>query len=124
MPKSMVPYNEFRGIMNAMLSAPRKDDETQRAHFARLKEDFNITRSRTVLQLVEKAIGKDTDPEKSYENYKKLSRERTEKRQDKEKQLSIFSEQQFDSEVTKPAPQKEVIEICGLVIEISIKGRV
>lgn len=88
---------EFEGIVDMMKEVPKRDKETQRDYFERLKTKHKVNRSRYTLQIVEKSI--DEEPEdmrKAYEKYRTLMKGKKGKKEENEETGQLEMEMPVD----------------------------
>ena len=121
MAKQMISFDEFSEIYNLMNAVPIKSGEAHNAYYKRLNA-CGTKRSRTTLQNIEQSK-KDTDTvEQAYVRYKEITREIN----DKKKTNSVKKEPEQQAmvlPVVVPVEEEKTFEICGFVIEISIKTK-
>ena len=125
MSSRMTPKEEIIKIVNLMRAVRIRKDETHNAYYRRL-DACGAEKSRATLQLVEKAMRETENDDEIYEKYCSMSRVRDHKR--KKKNPDQLSFEDIEKQTAKHDPhevisEKETFEVCGLVIEISIKTK-
>ena len=99
MAKPMISFEEFCVMCNVMNNVSKPEDEPYNKYYVRIKNDFGIERSRSVLQLITRAlIVFPDDKEAAYNEYKRLTKERNKKSENNKKKLKQSEQQEFDLE--------------------------
>ena len=102
---------EFIGIVTVMADVPRKEKETQRDYFERIRR-YGVSRSRFTMQIIEAALKDEKDPEKAYEVYRDKMKETT-KRKEPEAEEQIPGQMQM--EIQPAEEQKETIDQAKMI---------
>ena len=101
-------FEEFEEIVDMMKEVPRRDKETQRDYFERLKTKHKVNRSRFTLQIVEKSIVEEPeDMKKAYEKYRTLMKGKKGKKEENEETGQIEMEMPVDY-VTAAQIEREI----------------
>lgn len=106
---------EFLEIARTMTDIPRKEKETQRDYYERLKK-YGVTRSRFTMQIIEKSLKEaNNDPEIAYEIYKEKMRamNKRDKTTEEKEELPGQIEMELTTEKPDMSEQTKMMRFWG-----------